>query len=75
MLFLSDNHYSGWEATIDDQPVPILKADYSFRAVELPKGPHRVAFEYKPRSFYIGSIISFVSFIVLGVFLKKNVKV
>jgi len=75
MLFLSDNHYPGWEATIDDQPVPILKADYSFRAVELPKGPHRVAFEYKPRSFYIGSIISFVSFLVLGVFLKKNVKV
>jgi len=68
LLFLSDNYYPGWRAFMDNKPVPILRADYTFRAIELPKGRHEVRFEYKPNSFYIGALISLVSVIILGFF-------
>lgn len=65
LLFLSDNYYPGWKATIDEKSVQIIKANYSFRAIEIPSGIHTVTFSYKPFSFYIGSVISLVSFLIL----------
>jgi len=72
MLFLSDNYYPGWQATVDDRPVPILLADYSFRAVEVTAGKHIVRFAYRPMSFYLGAFISLLSIIILGFFAKKK---
>ena len=36
----------------------ILRANYFFRAVELPAGNHRVEFVYDPMSFKLGLVIS-----------------
>ncbi len=72
VLFLSDNNYPGWDAFVDNRQVPILQADYSFRAVEIPEGKHTVRFEYRPKSFYIGVIISLISALLLGLFFKKK---
>lgn len=72
LLFLSDNYYPGWQAYIDNKSVSILKADYTFRAVELPKGKHEVRFEYQPYSFYLGAFISLASLILLGLSFKKK---
>ncbi|MBW2401356.1 MAG: hypothetical protein JRG80_19230, partial [Deltaproteobacteria bacterium] len=30
-LFVSDQYYPGWEATVDETPTPILRANYAFR--------------------------------------------
>ena len=46
LLFLSDNYYPGWNAFVDNNSVPIYRADYTFRAVAIPKGPHTVVFTY-----------------------------
>ncbi len=73
LLFLSDNYYPGWYAYVDNKHSPILRADYSFRAVEVPKGKHTVRFEYKPNSFYIGSIISLISVLLLVFSIKKKI--
>lgn len=72
ILFLSDNFYPGWTATIDDQPTPIYRANYTFRAVVVPAGKHEVKFIYQPLSVKLGLIISAVSLLMVGIYLKKS---
>jgi hypothetical protein len=49
ILTLHDPYYPGWVATVDGQPVPIVRAGL-FRSVEVPAGAHRVIFRYAPFS-------------------------
>lgn len=67
LLFLSDNYYPGWNASIDNKNVKIYRADYSFRAVPLPKGSHVIEFWYSPRSFSLGLIVSVLTLLGIGV--------
>jgi len=57
-LVLADAFYPGWQATVDGQPAPILRANLMFRAVALEPGSHRVAFTYRPLSWRLGMGIS-----------------
>ncbi len=78
LLLLTDSYFPGWIATVDGIPTEILRANYTFRAVVVPPGIHRVSFRYIPNSFKIGVIISTVSLILLGAyfvtFLRKAKK-
>jgi hypothetical protein len=68
-LFLSESWYPGWQATIDDNPAPIMRADYAFRAVKLSAGMHRVNFSYQPAAFRIGlwgSLAAIVVWLFMG---------
>ncbi len=74
LLYLNDNFYPGWQATVDGKPTPILKANYAFRAIAVPAGEHQVVIKYAPFSFTIGLFIatlSFISLLFLG--FKKHV--
>ena len=57
-LFLSDPFYPGWQAEIDGEPAPLLRADYAFRAVPVPAGSHRVTMHFRSGSWYAGLGIS-----------------
>lgn len=63
MLFLSDTYFPGWQAFIDGVQTKVYKANYTFRAVVIPKGAHTIRFTFSPSSFKIGSIISILSLI------------
>jgi hypothetical protein len=67
-LVLHDVWYPGWKAYVDGENKTVLRADYLFRAVEVPKGEHEVKFVYRPISLYAGSILSLVSLCMLLVF-------
>lgn len=56
---------AGWEATIDGEPVGILRVNYVLRALELPAGEHEIVFTFTPDSYYVGDKITFASSIVL----------
>ncbi|HTV00915.1 MAG TPA: YfhO family protein [Luteitalea sp.] len=58
ILVMSDAHYPGWSATVDNVPAPIRRADYALRAVSVQAGDHVVRFHYRPWSLTVGAIIS-----------------
>lgn len=64
MLVLADTFYPGWQATVDGAPVPIRRANGTFRAVDVPAGEHEVVFEYWAVSVWIGAVVSAVGVIV-----------
>lgn len=66
LLFLSDTHYPGWNAYVDDKPVTLYRANYAFRAVVVPKGAHTVDFRYEPVSWKAGVAGSVIGIILCG---------
>ncbi|HEY5691152.1 MAG TPA: YfhO family protein, partial [Cyclobacteriaceae bacterium] len=62
LAVFSEIYYpNGWQATIDSKEVPILRADYILRALEVPAGRHEIVFEFKPRPYVIGNKITMAS--------------
>ena len=47
-VVLNDLWHPWWFAEVDGQPVPVLKANVMFRAVEVPKGTHTLRFVFRP---------------------------
>ena len=68
-LMVAEVWYPGWVAWVDGQPTRILRADYLFRAVEVPAGKHNVVFAYRPMTFYLGAFVSGLSWLGVGLFL------
>ncbi len=65
VLVLADLYFPGWEAVLDNQPVPVYAANYIFRAVVVPAaGVHTVEFRYRPVSFSLGVGISLLALCV-----------
>lgn len=67
LLYLSDTYTPGWQAYIDGKNTPILRANYAYRAVGVPKGNHTVRFLYAPTSFTYGLYSTLGSLIALFV--------
>jgi hypothetical protein len=50
VVILHDIYYPGWEAYVDGERRPILRANLLFRGVEVGPGEHRVEFRFRPLS-------------------------
>lgn len=75
-LVLNDYYDKDWKAYVDGVEVPILKANYLFRAIYLPKdGEHDVRFVYVPTQLYVCIGVSIAGFIVLLclIFYRKRI--
>ena len=72
ILFLSDSYYKGWNAYVDGKNTKIYRADYTFRAVYVPKGIHEVIFKYEPLSFKLGLIGAFLGLLFISGLGIKN---
>lgn len=68
-LFLGDTYLpTGWKAFIDGERTQIYKVNHGFMGIIVPKGMHKVEFNYAPTSFYISKYIALVlsSLVILG---------
>jgi len=72
ILILSDLFYPGWQAEIDSRPTEILRANYIFRAVEVPSGNHLITFKYSPTSFKLGLYLSMFSILTVAFLILCN---
>jgi uncharacterized membrane protein YfhO len=71
-LVLTDLYHRGWRARVDGQPAPVYLANFLFRAVSLPPGPHTVDLVFDPLSIRVGLAISVATLLfafVVGTFL------
>ena len=64
-LVLADTWYPGWRATVDGEPVPLLRANHAFRTVHLAAGEHVVRMVYRPTSVLAGGLISLMTGVVV----------
>jgi uncharacterized membrane protein YfhO len=59
---LADTFYPGWKATIDGQSEAIIvPANYIFRAIYVPKGLHKIVFQYKPKYFSVSIMVALIT--------------
>jgi uncharacterized membrane protein YfhO len=65
MVVLSDLWDVGWHAYINDDPVPVLRANYAIRGVVVPAGSTTLQFRYEPVSFFWGLRISGLATVAL----------
>ncbi|MFW6115599.1 MAG: YfhO family protein [Chloroflexota bacterium] len=65
-LFLSDVYYPGWRATVDGEPTPVLRANYTFRAVALQPGEHTVEMSFTAPIWRVGLAISAATWLALA---------
>lgn len=66
LAVFSEIYYpKGWIATIDGKEAKILRANYTLRALEIPKGEHIIEFKFEPEVVKKGSTIALISSIVM----------
>ncbi len=65
LLVLTDQYYPGWVARIDGKQLPVMRVDYCFRGVAVPKGRHLVTFSFEPQSFKNGLRLASVGFFLV----------
>jgi hypothetical protein len=66
-LVLTDVWFPGWTCTVDGHPTEVYRADYVFRAVQVPEGAHEVVFRFEPASYHLGLQVSAVTVALLAV--------
>lgn len=50
---------TGWKAYIDDKEVEIHKTNYFLRGLEIPKGDHKIRFEFTQPNYHLGNSMGF----------------
>lgn len=61
VLTLAHPYYSGWQAALDGQPVPLLRAYGALTAVTVPAGRSTLEMLYNPLSYRAGAVLSLVT--------------
>ena len=72
LVFLSDTYDPGWKAVVDGKETKIFRANFTFRAVVVPRGSHQILFTYDPLSFRIGLWTSIVSVIIVCIVIIRK---
>ncbi len=75
LVVIAQSFYHRWRAYVDGRPVPLLRANYGFQAIQVPAGRHRLEIRYHDTPLYCGAAVSGLAVLwcVVGWFLAgKN---
>ena len=66
LAVFSEIYYpDGWHATVDGQPVDLVRADWTLRAALLPAGEHEIVMTFLPESYRVGAMVSAIASLLL----------
>lgn len=71
-LVLSDQHYPGWRAYVDNVETQITKFQGTFRKITIPSGHHKVEFRFQPAYLSHGMTIPLLALIMGAWALRRN---
>lgn len=59
VFVLKDSYFPGWEATLDGNPVEVVRVNGMVRGVIVPtRGQHEIVMRYRPVSFRLGVVVA-----------------
>jgi len=61
LLVLSENWHPAWKAAVDGEPVPILRAYHTLRAIRVGPGEHEVVLTYDSVYYNLGLLLTAIS--------------
>lgn len=73
-VFMSVPYSKGWQAKVNNQDAPLIKADIAFMALLLPAGKHHVELSYETPYWRLGGFISLAVWLLLGIALYRGRK-
>jgi len=65
LAVFSEVYYKTWKAYVDGEEVPVLRANYILRAIEIPAGKHQIEFRCKDELLEKTQLVSIVSSIIV----------
>jgi uncharacterized membrane protein YfhO len=65
LLLISENYYPAWKANVNGVDTPILRANYTFRAIPVGAGEHTVRLYYDSRTLDQAALASAVIMVAL----------
>jgi hypothetical protein len=69
LIYAAESSMPGWTARVDGREVPILTANFAFRAVEVPAGPVEIEMTYWPPGLTAGLAVSAAALAALALLL------
>ena len=74
LVVIAQSFYHNWHADVDGHPVPLLRANHAFQAVEVPAGEHEITLRYVDWMFRLGAMISALTLLgcVAGLFVNRE---
>jgi len=64
-VFSEIYYENGWNAYINGQKVPYVRADYLLRAMPLKAGAYEIEFKFEPKAYSVGNTIALTSSLLL----------
>jgi hypothetical protein len=65
LAVFNEQYDQGWSATVDGQPVPVLRANLNMRAIALAPGAHHIVMQYSPPGLWAGAAVTLASLLAL----------
>ena len=65
VLVISQTHYPGWRASVDNDKMEVVPTDLTLTGVPVPAGAHEVQVVFDPLSFRVGLALTILSMVIL----------